>query len=439
MLLLWRSQRVQSLMGIGLTAVLGVLGFALLARGLSEGELGQWAFFLMLYTLFDVFRSGLVSNGLIKLYNETEDIDRRRRIRSAAFELSWGISLLAAMGAVLCTWVFRQSWGVYALPLGLAGALSALGSVPYSLSLWSLNAQSRYREILYLRLVLQLPVFVTSVLIFYHALSWMDLVWIYAGSHVLASGLSAFFWEGWPRWFKFWTARNERRELLQFGRYSVGTVLGSSLLKSSDGLMLMPILGPAAVAAYNVPERLLGLLEIPVRSFIQTAYPRLVRIRQEMESEFAASVQKETGLLFVLLIPFVVLVWLFAPTLVVMLGGEQYRESAPVLQFFAVYMALIPFDRLSGIALDAYGRPQWNLVKVIGMLVVNLVGDWVVLRLGGGIREVAAVSVLTFGSGIAFGYFFLKDKLQFSLFGIVADGWKEALRLGRRFTGQQQG
>lgn len=437
--MLWRSQRVQSLLGIGLTAVMGVLGFALLARGLSEGDLGQWAFFLMLYTLFDVFRSGLISNGLIKLYNETTDPLRRQRIRSAAFELSWVLSLLAAFGAVTATWIFRESWGEHAFALGVAGGLSALGSVPYSLSLWTLNAQARYREILSLRLVLQVPVFVASILIFNHSVSWIGLVWIYTGAHVLTSLVSSVFCIGWPRWLGMRTVRAERQELLQFGRYSVGTVLGSSLLKSSDGLILMPILGPAAVAAYNVPERLLGLLEIPVRSFIQTAYPRLVRIRQEAESEFATSVQRETGLLFVLLIPFVAMVWAFAPSLVVLLGGAQYRDSAPVLRFFAVYMALIPFDRLSGIALDAYGRPQWNLVKVVGMLVVNLLGDWIVLHMGGGIREVAAVSVLTFGSGIALGYFFLRDKLRFSFIGIISDGWKEVLRLGKRFTGQISG
>ncbi len=419
-------------MGIGVTAALGLLGFAFLARGLNESELGQWAFFLMVYTLIDVFRSGFVSNGLIKFLNETPEADKRERLTSAGFEMSLALSVLVALPALLLALLSLLYWdGSHSAFLGL-GALSLIASVPSSIALWTLNAQARYREIFELRLWLQLPLFAASALVFLGYLGLESLVWVYLICQLLASAWAFRRFVRPPSALFSPDRRDQRKQLLQFGRYSVGSVLGSTMLKSSDGFLLMPFLGPAAVAAYNVPERLLGLFEIPVRSFVQTAYPRLVRIKAEGASAFASSLQRETGLLFVLMAPMVVVVWIFAPQLVVLLGGEAYRSSASVLRYFAIYTALIPFDRLSGIALDVYGRPALNMIKVLLMLTVNIIGDLIVLSFGGGIAEVAAVSVGTFGSGIVLGYYFLRDKIQFSFSGIMSDGWTEVARIKER-------
>ena len=426
------SPRFQSLLGIGLTAALGLLGFAFLARGLSEAELGRWAFFLMVYTLIDVFRSGFISNGLIKFLNETRETAESERLSAAGFELSLALSAVVALPALLLAAVLffccpsLDSWFL------AAGGLSLILSVPSSIALWTLNAEGRYKEILHLRLWLQWPLFAASILVFLGYLGLVELVGVYLLCQLLGSLWALRKTVRWPHSWYAKERSGQRIQIIRFGRYSVGSVLGSSLLKSSDALLLMPFLGPASVAAYNVPERLLGLFEIPVRSFVQTAYPRLVRIKEDGDAAFASNLQKETGLLFVLMAPMVILVWMFAPQLVVLLGGEAYRHSASVLRFFAVYTALIPFDRLSGIALDVYGRPERNMLKVLLMLAVNVVGDLMALSLGGGITEVAAVSVLTFGSGIGLGYFFLRDKIRFSFLGIVSDGWNEVARIGNR-------
>ena len=67
------------------------------------------------------------------------------------------------------------------------------------------------------------------------------------------------------------------KELIDFGKYSMGTLIGSSLLKSADTFIigLSPVLGSAGIAMYAIPLKLTDLLGIPLRSFAMTAYPRM--------------------------------------------------------------------------------------------------------------------------------------------------------------------
>ena len=98
----------------------------------------------------------------------------------------------------------------------------------------------------------------------------------------------------------------------------MGTLLGSNLLRSSDTFLLMFFLGPDPVGLYNVPERLLGLLDIPIRSLVSTAYPKLVRVKRDLDKQgFLHEYEVQTGLLTLMVLPIAALTFIFAPYLVV--------------------------------------------------------------------------------------------------------------------------
>ncbi len=175
-----------------------------------------------------------------------------------------------------------------------------------------------------------------------------------------------------------------------------------------------------SVATYSVPNRIMALLDIPIQAFSAADYPRMVGLVKSGTSE---EIQKQfnKGLGFALLVvwPACVFVFLAAKWLVILIAGNQYENSYLILRIFAIYSALLPLDRYSGLMLDALGRPQRNLRKVLFMLIANVVLDIVVLKLGYGLETVAGVSLATYSIGIVLGYSAIKDVVQLQIISSI--------------------
>src|SRR6202012_4987462 len=81
-------------------------------------------------------------------------------------------------------------------------------------------------------------------------------------------------------WAKFSSISHKKRDcvkqIVNFGKFSVGTSISSYLLRSSDTLIIKFMFSnPAIVGVYYLPQRLMEVIEIPLRSFIATAYPAM--------------------------------------------------------------------------------------------------------------------------------------------------------------------
>ena len=102
---------------------------------------------------------------------------------------------------------------------------------------------------------------------------------------------------------------------------------------------------------------------------------------------------------------------------------------------FAIYTALTPLDRFTGIALDVINRPDLNFYKVVLMLTANVVGDILVLQFSEKLVWVAFISIITFGTGILFGFLFLRQHISIHLRNVVQKGGYEFVRLVKKYVG----
>ncbi|PMB36886.1 hypothetical protein CEN47_08175, partial [Fischerella thermalis CCMEE 5319] len=419
---LYRSNKFMSLMGNGSAALLGLLSFALLARSLERDELGIWVFFMTVFTLFDMIRSGLLSNALIKRIGESDTDDEKHAYTGAAWRfglwLSAGISLPISLFFIL----FPSGFSEELVFVGKWFWLISIISHPNSISIWLLNAYNRFDRLFWARSISQFVYFLGCLFNFLYGIGLELIVWSYIGGWLAAGVFTALNgWNGIQYFFK--GSKEHIRSLYDFGKYSMGTLLGSNLLKSTDTFLLMFFMGPAPVARYNVPERLLGLLDIPIRSLVSTAYPKLISVRKHMgEEHFLKEYEVQTGLLFLLVLPIALVTLMFSDQLVVILAGRDYMDASILLKIFAIYTALIPLDRLSGIALEVFDLQKQNFYKVMLMALVNVLGDVVAIKVFKSVTGVALVSIFTYGSGILFGYYFLGNKIKFRPLSMLYSG-----------------
>jgi len=437
---LFRSNQFLSLAGNLAASGLTVVSVSLLFRALPAQETGAWVFFLTLLGLGESFRQGFLTTAFIRAYAGATP-ERRAEVLGSAWTLAWVITV-ALVGLVLLSRLLPQAAAVGS-SLGLFLTwfpLTFVLTLPAFVATCTQQAAQRFDRLLSLRLLMQVG-FISGVigLLLLGHLTLQRVVYCYLSASALTSSVALIL--GWCRLadVRHRTAACVR-ELADFGKYSVGSYIGSYLLRSSDTFFITLMLGPAALAVYNLAQRFMEIIEIPLRSVMATAIPRLSEAYNQRDLPLLTRLlEQHAGLLTWALVPVVLGTVLLAEVPVYLVGGGKYvgTEAANVLRL-AISMALLfPLDRFAGVALDVLNRPRLNLIKVVLMLAVNVIGDWIGLRLCGNIYGAALASLPTILVGFIFGYLMLKRSLPITIGGILRAGLAEGRTLLRRRLSRQ--
>lgn len=432
---IFRNSHFLSLLSNAVIPGLGMLIFIILARAYPDkASFGNWVVFQTVFTLADTFRTGFLQTSLIKFYAGADD-DRKASVVGAAWY--WGIIITLAccvINAVAYFFVPATDVGMH-VTLQWIG-ISLVCTLPLNVAGWILQADGRFGKLFYVRLLNQGLIFVfICICIVIHKLEFANTLIAFTAAGLVTSLLSFLF-----RWTKLRhlrkANRSSRTDLFHFGKFSVGTTVSAYLLKSSDTFIIRfvlgDVIGAAAVAVYNLPQKLMELIEIPLRGFIAVAMPIMSTAIHKNDKNYVNYIMtKYAGILSIALIPVSIVAIVCADLIVGLIGGGKYAhsEAGNVFRIFMCYGVLLPVDRFLGITLDILNQPRLNMIKVIIMLVVNVIGDFVGLYLMHSIYGVAIASILTFVAGILYGYWAIKKYLNFSMIDIFVVGFAETKTL----------
>jgi O-antigen/teichoic acid export membrane protein len=430
------NKHIQSLAGNGAVAILSVVTYGILYRILPEADMGNWIFYQFAFIFLDSFRTGFLQTAVIKFYAGTEESRKAEVIGSC-----WYIALL-----ITSLLAIPDFFAFFALNEVMDGgvrlfiqwyAINLFLTLPFNVTFWILQADQRFDRILVLRLINQgsFILFVLAILLFRNV-NIETVIYLNLSSALLTSLVSIIL-----AWSQLATLRNKTsdcvKKLFHFGKYSVGSYVFSTLFRSSDAFIIKFMLGPAALAVYNLPQRLMEVVEIPVRSFLANAIPEMsAAYNQNNSNKVIFIMKKYVGILTMFLIPLIVVMVISADVLVALVGGSKYlnTESANVFRIIVVCSILFPLERFPGITLDVIHKPQLNLVKVILSLLVNIVVDITAVKVFGTIYGVAFASVFTLLFGVYYGYVVLNRYLPFKVSGILKLGYLESRSLMTQFS-----
>jgi len=410
-----RNRHVLSLGGRGVAAASGLLTFMVLARLLGPDGLGTWILYLATASFLHMCRHGLVKQALIRAVARCTATEPRRTVVGAGWVLALLVTAVASAGvaAVGAVVPLPDGFGLFVRWYPLL----AWATLPLHVATWLAEADDRFDRPLWLNTLRG-----GSLLLGLGVLLLLPAVPVtpdtVAGVHLSMTASTSLLALG-----RGWTAvtalppatRSAVRRLADFGRYSVGTLIGTHLLTSSDTYLLGLLVGPAAVGIYGVAQKAVRLILIPLRAFSATAYPTLSRLSAQSRTALSRYAHRWVLLMTGVLLPVLVALAVEAERWVRWLGGPSYDAAAPVLQWFALYLALAPLDRMIGMLFDSIRRPQYNLVKVGLMLGVNVAGDVLVLYALDSVAAVAAVTTLTLATGVAAGQALLPPPLRLRL------------------------
>jgi O-antigen/teichoic acid export membrane protein len=416
-----REDNFLSLAGNLTIAFFGFAGFALLARSFSLDVFGQYVLFVSSGTFIEMFRFGITNTALIRYLAGAGTEDRKKFI-GANWVIGLGATVFIALTLIICQFFFAD-------PIRHAGyelfftwyPLMAFLNLPFNTALVIMQADQKFGKILLVRMISSGGFFLVLLSNFlFLKMSLLQLLLAMLGVNALTSVLCvANGWDGFRQLFH--ATRDSVRTLLDFGKYTTFTLIGTNLLRSADTLIIsLSPMGPAAVALYSIPMKLTELQQIPLRSFAATAFPKMSKASIQGKAEEVKSIfYSYSGAITYLFICISLTTFIFADLFVLVLGGHQYAGTDPVtgantasiVRVFSLYGLLLPIDRMTGVGLDSINRPDKNLIKVIFMVLANITGDLVAVFLFKSLLAVAVASVIFTVLGVLIGIYFLDKEL----------------------------
>ncbi len=428
---LLRNKHFLALVGNGIISVFSVVMMSLIYRALDKVQVGSWFFFLTVYGLADAIRNGFLSTATVKFYSGTGQ-ERAREVLGSIWFLAIAVTALLTL-IDLC---FLPFVGYFANPSTIATihwfAPTLFSALPYTIAYWILVADERYIPILWLRLINSgSMILIVLVLMYLNKMSLHTLLLFNFFTNCLTSiaAYSARLTKNKTFFHRSWKSIIE---IANFGKYSLATNLSSNLLSSTNTFILNFFLGPAAVAVYTLPTRLMEIIEIPLRSFVGTGMSGMAAAFNNNDmGKVAAIFKKYSGMLTWVFVPIAILAFIFADLAIGLLGGGKYihTEAPNVYRLFMLMAIFYPIDRFNGVTLDIIHMPKMNFYKVLIMLFACVVSDLVGISISKSIYGIAFASPITLLTGILVGYVALKKHIDYSFRDVFTIGFKECMDL----------
>jgi len=436
------------------TALAGLFSYMILLRMLSIQEFGVWVLFTTPASLIDMLRFGVTREALVRYLSGSNTEDRKYYLGSA-----WVVGLIILAGITVVLWT---CYLILPQPIRSSGyslffiwyPLLGLVTLPWNYA-WSIfQSDVDFGKIFWIRFFNLCSFLLIIFFVYiYIKIDVGTVVLIYIATN-LATSLFCIVkkWTGLQHIKKI--TREKVMDILKYGRYSMATRIGSSLLKGADSFIISfsAFMGPASVALYAIPLKYIEFIEIPLLSFATTAFPKLSKMSMENNKEgFKRIYYNYTGPIIYIFIVIALISLLLNKYFILILGGQKYLTNSPgitsVLMVFILYGMLMPLDRFTGVALDSLNRPDKNFKKVLVMTTANIIGDIIAVF---GLHYlfplmqpitillfVAIASIVFSVIGLFIGYYFLKQEIDISFSLIFLKGFNFYKGLRKRLKDKE--
>jgi len=412
-----------SLAGNLILAAFGFGGFALLARSLDTNDFANWVLFISGGSLIEMLRYGITNNGLIRFLAGADNENKAKFIGAN--------SILSAFATLVIVIVMLIVYHLFYDAISQSAYVSfftwypllAIVNLPWNNAIVVQHAQMDYGKILLIRALNSTLFFGFLIVNFTQlrlAIDHIIVAFIIFNSitSILCIGKS---WDGLKLVRK--SDQETVKTLLNFGKYSTFTLIGTNLLRNADILIIsISPFGSAAVALFSIPLKLTELQQIPLRSFAATAFPKMSKASIESRME---DVQRlfhvYSGALTYFFVFLSLGTFLFAKEFVILVSGYEYLDVSTyginivtIVRILSLYGLLLPIDRMTGIGLDSLNKPNINAIKVLIMLGTNILGDFIAIYVFESIEMVAVSTLIFTAVGIVVGWYFLDQKFAIS-------------------------
>jgi len=410
-----------ALAGNAALSFFNLVTFLIMVRVLSKELFGQWILFMTFSAMTDMLKFGLTGSATIRLIS-TSDADEHGKISGTAYHIGVLSTLIISVVLVFFYFVFRIYFpDSHYIIIFLFYPVYSIVNLPYQQAGMILQGEMNFRRLMVLKIISGF--LIMSFILIYMLFFDPDIQGLISALILSSLVLNIFIViRGWDHLRDIrHSAREVRKQIMAFGKYSTASYIGSNLLRSSDTIILslIPAFGINAIAIYSIPLKFIEFVEMPLRSFTTAAFPKLSKVLGESKMKFGNMLNDYTVFSTVLFLPVILILILFPEFFLRIAGGEAYSDSLSlqksILYIICLYILILPLDRYSGLAFFALDKPEINFFKISIMLISNIVLDLIALLVFDSLMLVAVATVLFTIIGIIAGWFILHKQYGIGL------------------------
>lgn len=380
----WLVSGLYALFEKGSAFLFGFGSVFILYRTLEEEVMGTWVLFLMTCAFLEVSRIGLIQNALVK-YLSAEPKIEHGKINAASFLLNGLLSLFYALLLLTIAPFLGQLWNPAIIPLLHIYILTTtILTLLYQCN-FVLQANLSFKGIFMSNAIKQ-GIFFSFLLILWllgRPIELIQLAWFQVFGAVVGSIIAIYF--AWP--FLVFSKKIDWgwiRKLLAFGKFAVSTNISTMLYKNMDKMMLGSLISAGSVVVYDLAIRITNALEIPVFSAAAVVFPQSAR---EMVDNGKEGVKKmyehSVAAILALLLPVILFVEIFPEPLILLIAGEDYLSSTPILRLTILFGFFLPFANQMGTVLESIGKPNINFYCTALGFIINIIFNYLfILKYG---------------------------------------------------------
>jgi len=384
-----------NLLGTGAPLFVAIVAIPMLIEGLGTARFGVLTLAWMVVGYFSLFDLGL-GRAITKLVAERLGAGKDKEIPGIVWTAMSLMGALGILGAIVITCL--SPWlvgGVLEIPEELQSeTLTAFYllavSIPIVVSATGLRgiieAHQRFGVVNAIRLPLGMFTFLgpLAVLPFSHSLAYIVLV-------LVCMRIVSFFaylivcLNLYPELRRrAWLNRDLTKKLLSFGGWMTVSNITAPLLLYIGRIMIVVMISAEAVAYFATPyEVVIKLLIIP-SVLVSVLFPAFTHLFQNETKSVNAVYKKAIRYIFVIMLPLVLFVYLFAEDGLAWWINEEFSLNGyRVAQFLAIGVFINSFGHISQALIQGYGRPDLTAKLHMAEFVVYVPYLWFLIDLYG--------------------------------------------------------
>ena len=334
----------------------GLVNFIILIRHLSKPEMGIWAFFLVVTTLFETAKSNLLKNAHIKFVGSNNE--DKTTVASSSLLLNIGISglfilllfffsgnLSNCLGAGLeleCMLKWFIPGMFFLVFFSHFEAVSQSHLDFKSVFAGHFSRQVVFFLIILIQAVLKIPFSLVQVVI-YQSISiavGTVVLFIFSKKHLL------YVFNPSLRWTK---------QLLSFGGYIFGIAVTSNLFANLDQLMIGKFTSGigklntneshSMVANYNAASRISTWVDVPSYSAAEILLPKVSQVDlNKGYQQVTYMYERMVAILLCFTTPVALFIFFFPKLVISIIAGSQYVDASFILQMYMLSAMVKPIQ-----------------------------------------------------------------------------------------------
>lgn len=416
----------------------------ILVRGFSHEEMGIWALFLTVTSIFEATKSGLLKNAHVRYVSSSEDEGDKVIVASSSLIINLMVTVIFILFIVFFSgWISKQLNAGTALSSVLLWFIPGIACMIFFSHLEAIQQSFMdFKGVFAGYLVRQSTFFVLILIqVFSKKHFSLDTLAIYQFISIATGTVTLYFFTRKYIVHKFQPSREWVKRILGYGGYIFGSGIMGNIYSNVDQIMTAKFISSSSVSFYNTASRINGLVDIPSYAAAEILFPKSAKASvDEGRGKVQYLYERMVAILLSFTIPAAIFIIIFPSFVITIIAGSSYIKAAPILQLYMLTGLLRPMQNQAANLLNSIDKPAlcfW--INTLG-LAETLIINYACLSYFG-FYGAAIGTLISSVIGTVFWYFVMKKQIGANISniaGYMADFYKTSFMRVKTFFNKQE-